>query len=94
MTPDSQVLLRPKASHVIRDRETARRLKREGRTVTQIAAELGRSRSTIGGWVRGVEATRPCKLCGTPFEVENTVRKYCSNQCLFKWHDVFGKAAA
>lgn len=98
--PDRRVLFhlsgRPLGRGARRDRlrEQARRLRREGGTVTQIAVELGVSRSTVGGWVRGIEATRTCRLCGVPFETTNGNEFACSRQHMHKAHTIYGKRAA
>lgn len=69
-------------------REIARRLRREGMTVTQIAVELGVPRSTAGGYVRGVEAPRYCLLCGDPAMGEYA--SFCSRAHGQKHYEIFG----
>ena len=83
-----QLLHRPTRHHAERVRETARRLRREGKTVTQIAAELGVPRSTVGGYVRGVEVTRYCLLCKDPAAGEYS--NFCSRAHGQKYYATFG----
>ena len=71
-----------------RTRETARRLRREGKTVTQIAAELEIPRSTIGDWVRGLERPRYCLLCDDLAAGEYS--NFCSRAQGGKYYEVFG----
>jgi hypothetical protein len=59
---------------------TARRLRAEGFTGTEIAAKLGRSRARTYDYVRDVEPDmrRRCHLCGEVFVAHLAQELYCS----------------
>lgn len=70
-------------------RATARRLRREGLTVTQISDRLSVPRSTVGDWTRGIEGQRFCLLCGDPV-LGRRYAAFCCEQHGHKFHSVFG----
>jgi hypothetical protein len=74
-------------------RATARRMRREGATVREIASALDISRAGAHNIVRDVEATaiRSCALCGAHFLVDlsggSGAARYCCHQHKKKAYD-------
>lgn len=69
-------------------RAEARRLRREGNSITEVAAALGLAHSTVGDWLRGVEPEHECPLCGAT--VVGSWGRFCSTAHRVKYRDVFG----
>lgn len=71
-------------------RADARRLRRRGNTITEVAEALGLPHSTVGDWVRGIEPEHNCLLCGVL--VVGSWGRFCSAAHRVKYRAVFGSA--
>lgn len=71
-------------------RAEARRLRRTGKTVREVAHALGLPQSTVGVWIRGVDPEHECPLCGVL--VVGSWGWFCSQAHRVKYRAVFGSS--
>ena len=74
-------------SHPDHVRETARRMRRENHTITEISRALGVPRGTVGDWVHGLEREMRCLLCG---DLTPGRSSFCSHAHRLKHWKIFG----
>ena len=71
---------------------TARRLRREGLSISLVAREMGIPRATVGKWLRGEGETRILKVCwcGERFYAASDKARSCSHAHSIKRYKTFG----